>query len=71
MATKKKPVTKETTDVIIATVKGGNLNIRGDKSKDNPPVGTLYDGEKVEVLEKGKMWCKIADGYVMTQFLDF
>lgn len=72
MANKKKPIAvEEEVTKVIATVKGGNLNIRGDRSTDNPPVGVLHDGEKVEVLTQGKMWCKIAGGYVMTKFLEF
>lgn len=61
----------EKNETIIATVTGGNLNIRPEASTKQPPVGRLSDGQEVEVIKKGKEWSQIKDGYVMTKFLKF
>ena len=62
----------ETSEIIKAKVIGGkNLNIRADKSTDADKVGCLEDGSMVEIEKKGKEWCKIAGGYIMTRFLEF
>lgn len=70
MATKKKTESKKE-EKIIATVTGGDLNIRPTHSTSEPPIGVLKDGQEVEILTVGKEWCKIEGGYVMKKFLTF
>lgn len=55
----------------FAIVKGGCLNIRKSHSLDADIVGVLQDGEKVEIIEKGKEWSKINKGYIKNEFLVF
>lgn len=74
MATKKKETAvtaAKNKEKVIARVVGGNLNIRPEKSTEKDPVGVLPDGSEVEVLKHEKTWCKIEEGYVMTQYLVF
>ena len=58
-----------------ATVIGGALNIRKEKSTSSTKIGSVPSGTKVAVTEHGTEWCKIAynayTGYVMTKFLKF
>ena len=68
--TKKKTETPKE-EKVIATVIGGRLNVRQDRSTEHPPVRVLEDGEQIEVFQVGKLWCKIKDGYVMRKYLDF
>lgn len=56
---------------IFATVKGGCLNVRQSHSLDAEIVDVLQDGEKVEIIEKGKEWSKISKGYIKNDFLAF
>ena len=57
---------------LYGTVIGGRkLNIRSSKTTDEDNVvGTLDDGQKVEILKDGKLWCRIEQGYVMRQYLN-
>ena len=76
MAKKKvEEVKKEKTaaeEKITATVTGGNLNIRADRSQDSEILGVLGDGSTIEIAKKRKTWCELsAGGYVMTEFLQF
>lgn len=73
MAAKKKTeeVKSEVKEKVIATVTGGNLNVRPTHSTTGDPIRVLEDGAQVEIIEVGKEWCKIADGYVMKKYLKF
>lgn len=60
---------------MIATVAGGNLNMRQAKSKGSERICQIPDGTEVGVIEKGEDWCRVAygehTGYVMTKYLSF
>ena len=65
----------ETEHAMEAVVTAEKLNVR-----KTPEVGdnviTIYSkGDKVNVIEKGREWCKIKDtfgeAYVMTKFIEF
>ena len=69
----------EESEVVVvieyATVTGGILNIRKEKSTNSFKIGTIPNGEKVAVTEHGDDWCKVVynsfTGYVMTKYLNF
>lgn len=67
----KKETKKVVVETMTATVIGGSLNIRAGKGTDTDVIGRLKDGAKVEILKKGKDWCQIDKGYVMTKYLSF
>lgn len=61
--------------VEYATVVGGSLNVRKEKSTTSLKLASIPSGTKVAVAEHNNDWCKIAynscTGYVMTKFLSF
>ena len=65
----------ETEHAIEAVVTAEKLNVRKTPEvRDN--VITIYSkGDKVNVIEKGREWCKIKDtfgeAYAMTKFIEF
>ena len=69
----------EESEVVVmveyATVVGGALNVRRDKSTSSERITTIPNGSKVAVTEHGSEWCKIVynsfTGYAMTKFLKF
>lgn len=55
-----------------ATVTGGRLNIRADRTTESEILGVLDDGVAIEIAKKGRTWCKLSSGgYVMARFLKF
>ncbi len=76
MAKKKvEEVKKEKTaagEKITATVTGGRLNIRSERTTDSEILGVLADGTQVETVKRGRTWCELSSGgYVMAKFLKF
>ena len=61
--------------VEYATVIGGSLNLRKDKSTASFKIASIPTGSKVAVTEHNNDWCKVVynehTGYVMTKFLSF
>ena len=61
--------------VEYATVVGGALNLRKEKSVISSKLTSIPSGSKVAVTEHGTEWCKVAynayTGYVLTKFLKF
>ncbi|MBP5423953.1 MAG: SH3 domain-containing protein [Paludibacteraceae bacterium] len=69
---------KESEVVVVveyATVTGGSLNIRKEKSTSSTKLGVIPSGAKVAVTEHGTDWCLVIynsyTGYVMSKFLTF
>ena len=61
---------QDKTDVkITGTVTGGALNIRKEADITSERVGTLKDGTQIEILEAGKDWHRITEGYVMAKWV--
>ena len=69
----------EKSEVVVvleyATVIGGSLNIRKEKSVNSNKIGIIPSGSKVAVTEHGTDWCKVTynayTGYAMTKYLNF
>lgn len=61
--------------VEYATVTGGSLNLRKEKSTSSEKLTSIPSGTKVAVVEHEDEWCKVIynqfTGYVMTKFLKF
>lgn len=67
---------KEVTIVVeYATVTGGALNMRAEKSRGAEKITSIPDGSTVAVLEHDDEWCNVTynsfSGYVMTKYLSF
>ena len=70
--------TKESEVVVVveyATVVGGSLNVRREKSVNSAKVASIASGSRVAVTEHGDDWSRITyntyTGYVMTKYLSF
>lgn len=65
----------EVATTMIATVTGGDLNMRSAQSKGASRICQIPNGTEVGVIEKGDTWCKVEygehAGYVMTKYLAF
>jgi hypothetical protein len=61
--------------VEYATVVGGSLNLRKEKSTSSAKLASIPSGTRVAVTEHGNEWCKVVyntyTGYAMTQYLNF
>lgn len=65
----KKTENKREEERTVATVFGGNLNIRKKPSIDAQIVGVLKSGTQVEILEELEGWRKIQGGYVKADWV--
>ena len=61
--------------VEYATVIGGSLNMRKEKSTTSDKITSIPSGTRIAITEHGNEWCKAVynayTGYVMTKFLSF
>lgn len=61
--------------VEYATVTGGSLNMRNEKSVSSTKLASIPSGTRIAVTEHGSDWCKAIynnyTGYVMTKYLNF
>ena len=61
--------------VEYATVTGGSLNLRGEKSINSDKITSMPNGTKVAVVAHEDDWCKVIynqyTGYAMTKYLKF
>ena len=61
--------------VEYATVIGGSLNLRIEKSKSSEKLTQIPNGSKVAITEHEDEWCKVVynsyTGYAMTKYLNF
>lgn len=71
-------VTDESEVIVVveyATVIGGSLNLRKDKSTQAAKLTSIPNGTRVAVTEHGSDWCKVVynayTGYAKTEFLKF
>ena len=65
----------ETEYVMEAVVTAEKLNVRKTPEVEDNVITIYSKGDKVNVIEKGREWCKIKDtfgeAYVMTKFIEF
>ena len=71
-------VSKEDEVIIVveyATVNGGTLNLRKEKSTQSARIASIPNRTRVAVTEHGSDWCKVVynayTGYAKTEFLKF
>ena len=61
--------------VEYATVTGGSLNLRKEKSTNSDKLTSMPNGKQVAVVEHEDDWCKVIynqyTGYAMTKYLKF
>lgn len=65
----------ETDGQLYAVVKADSLKVRLQASKSSPSLGSVTNGQKLQVVEKGKEWTKVifenATAYVSTSYIEF
>lgn len=65
----------ETEYAMEAVVTAEKLNVRKTPEVEDNVITIYSKGDKVNVIEKGREWCKIKDtfgeAYVMTKFIEF
>lgn len=65
----------ETDGQLYAVIKADSLKVRLQADKSSPSLGSVVNGQKLHVLEKGKEWTKVifenATAYVSTSYVEF
>ena len=60
---------------LYAVIDADSLKVRLQADKSSPVIGTVVDGQKLQVIEKGKEWTKVifenATAYVSTTYVEF